>query len=356
MVLTPGVRIQPPPLALIVAGTLVFLLGCIWPAIMFDDFQNERDASSWPTTNATVVEMDIDIYEYQCGDSQNQDTCREYIVEYHLQYTIDGEIFDVDESEKVSHFESRVWEVDYPVNSTRDIAYNPENPSEIDVDPQHYTPFIGPLVQFVGTSLLAVLFIIGAIKGLVTTLDEHEESIKQEKGMLPQSSEEITFAYVKTVWGVRTYQHPTVEALAQKLTSFSCTEQQIDAFFKACQTTEKDGAAYKNTLNLEWLNEVNTMAEQHSSIEKYNLVQKANTARVVFLGISILFLPIALIFALPIWLTYHALPWYGWIPVWGTLTPIGLIFITRQIVRELKTRTDQGLGALLMDFLDNKDD
>lgn len=118
MVLTPDVRLQPPPLALIVVGTLVFLLGCIWPAIMFDDFQNERDASSWPTTNATVVEMDIEIYEYQCGDSQNQDTCREYIVEYHLQYTINGTIFDVEESEKVSHFESRVWEVDYPVNST----------------------------------------------------------------------------------------------------------------------------------------------------------------------------------------------------------------------------------------------
>ena len=102
MVLTPGVRLQPPPLALIVVGTLVFLLGCIWPAIMFDDFQNERDASSWPTTNATVVEMDIEIYEYQCGDSQNPGTCLEYIVEYHLQYTINGTIFDVEESEKVS--------------------------------------------------------------------------------------------------------------------------------------------------------------------------------------------------------------------------------------------------------------
>lgn len=354
--ITPGVRIKPPPLVLIAVGTFVFLLGCIWPAIMFDDFQNEREASSWPTTNATVVSLDIEIYEYQCGDSENRKTCREYIANYHLQYTINGTIFDVNESEEVSHFESRVWEVDYPVDSTRDIAYDPENQRNIDVDPQHYTPFIGPLVQFIGTSLLTVLFILGGIKGLVTTLDEHEESMKQEKGMLPQSSKEITFAYVKTVWGVRTYQHPTVEALAQKLTAFSCTEQQIDAFFTACQTTGGKGDALEDGIDLGWLNQVNTMAEQHSSIEKFNLVQKANIARVIFLGISILFLPIALVFALPVWLTYHALPWYGWIPVWGVLTPIGLVFITRQIIRELKTRTDQGLGALLMDFLDKEDD
>lgn len=356
MVLTPGVRIQPPPLALIAVGALVFLLGCIWPAIMFDDFQHEREASSWPTVDATVVSMDIDVYEYQCGDSQSQETCREYIANYQLQYTIDETIFDVEQSEEVSHFESRVWEVDYPVNSTREIAYNPKNIEEIDVDPQNYIPFLAPIIQFVGTSLLAGLFILGEIKGLVTTLDEREETKKQEKGMLPQSSEEITFTYAKTVWGVRTYQHPTVEALAQKLTSFSCTEQQIDTFFIACQTTKKDGVAYESTLDLEWLNEVNTMAEQHTSIEKFNLIQKANIARVILLGTSVLFLPIALIFALPVWLTYHALPWYGWIPVWGTLTPIGLVFITRQIVRELQTRTDQGLGALLMDLLENKDD
>jgi hypothetical protein len=350
--ITPGVRIKPPPLVLIAVGTFVFLLGCIWPAIMFDDFQNEREASSWPTTSATVVSLDIEIYEYQCGDSENRKTCREYIANYHLQYTINGTIFDVNESEEVSHFESRVWEVDYPVDSTRDIAYNPENPRNIDVDPQHYTPFIGPLVQFIGTSLLTVLLILGGIKGLVTTLDEHEESIKLEKGMLPQSSKEITFSSIKTVWGVRTYQHPTVEALAQKLTLFSCTEQQIDEFFTACQTTGGKGDALEDGIDLGWLNQVNTMAEQHSSIEKFNLVQKANIARVIFLGISLLFLPIALVFALPVWLTYHALPWYGWIPVWGVLTPIGLVFITRQIIRELKTRTDQGLGALLMDFLD----
>jgi len=352
MEITLNGEINPPPLAFFVFGFIVFLLGCIWPVFMVDDFQNELEASSWPTTDATVVALDVYIYEYQCGDSQSSDTCREYLVNYHLRYMINGTIFNVEESEEVSHFDSRVWEVDYPVNSTREIAYNPENPEHFDVNPEHYTPFIAPLIVLIASSLLSILFIIGGVKSLFNS-DRHQISSDQEKGMLPQSNENITFTYAKGAWGVRIYDHPTVEALAQKLLSFSCTYEQIDTFFTACQATEGNNATFDDRIDLEWFNEVNQMVEQHNSIAKYNWIQKANIARIILLLISVIFAPIALIFVLPVWLTYYALPWYGWIPVWGVLTPLGLVVITRKLVAEFAYKIDQGLAATLMDFLNN---
>jgi len=352
MEITLNGEINPPPLAFFVFGFIVFLLGCIWPVFMVDDFQNELEASSWPTTDATVVALDVYIYEYQCGDSQSSDTCREYLVNYHLRYMINGTIFNVEESEEVSHFDSRVWEVDYPVNSTREIAYNPENPEHFDVNPEHYTPFIAPLIVLIASSLLSILFIIGGVKSLFNS-DRHQISSDQEKGMLPQSNDNITFTYAKGAWGVRIYDHPTVEALAQKLLSFSCTYEQIDTFFTACQATEGNNATFDDRIDLEWLNEVNQMVEQHNSIAKYNWIQKANIARIILLLISAIFAPIALIFVLPVWLTYYALPWYGWIPVWGVLTPLGLVVITRKLVAEFAYKIDQGLAATLMDFLNN---
>ena len=54
MEITLNGEINPPPLAFFVFGFIVFLLGCIWPVFMVDDFQNELEASSWPTTDATV--------------------------------------------------------------------------------------------------------------------------------------------------------------------------------------------------------------------------------------------------------------------------------------------------------------
>ena len=355
MEMPPSVEIKPPPVAFFVIGMIVFLLGCIWPVLMIDDFQNELEASSWPTTDATVVAMDVYVYEYQCGDSQNPGTCEEYFVDYHLRYMINGTIFNVQESEEVSHFESRVWEVDYPVNSTREIAYNPENPEDYDVDPEHYTPFIPPLMVLMASSLLSILFIIGGIKSLFKNSSEHQVPGVLEKGMLPQSNESITFTYVKGAWGVRIYDHPTVEALAQKLLSFSCTYEQIDMFFTASQATEESGFASDDRIDLEWLNEVNQMVEQHNSIVKYNWIQKAKIARIILLLISAIFAPIALIFALPVWLTYYALPWYGWIPIWGTLTPLGLVFASRKLISEFGKKIDQGLAATLMEFLDNEE-
>lgn len=350
-----GEIIRPPPLAFFVFGFIVFLLGCIWPVFMVDDFQNELEASSWPTTDATVVSLDVYIYEYQCGDSQNPDTCREYLVDYHLRYMINGTIFNVEESEEVSHFESRVWEVDYPVNSTREIAYNPENPEHFDVNPEHYTPFIPPLMVLIASSLLSLLFIIGGVKSLFKTSSAHQTSSGLEKGMLPQSNENITFTYAKGAWGVRIYDHPTVEALAQKLLSFSCTYEQIDTFFTASQATEENGSTYEDRIDLDWLNEVNQIVEQHNSIQKYNWIQKAKIARIILLLISAIFAPIALIFVLPVWLTYYALPWYGWILVWGTLTPLGLVFASRKLISEFEQRIDQGLAATLMEFLYNEE-
>ena len=357
MEMSHGVEIKPPPVAFFVIGMIVFLLGSIWPVLMIDDFQNELEASSWPTTDATVVALEVSIYEYQCGDGQSSDTCQEYQVYYHLRYTINGTIFNVqEESEEVSHFESRVWEVDYPVNSTREIAYNPENPEEIDANPEHYTPFIPPLMVLIVSSLLSIMFIIGGIKSLFKNSSEHQVPGVLEKGMLPQSNENITFTYAKGAWGVRIYDHPTVEALAQKLLSFSCTYEQIDIFFTACQATGGDSTTFEDGIDLEWLNEVNQMVELHNSIKKYNWIQKANIGRIILLLISAIFAPIALIFVLPVWLTYYALPWYGWIPVWGTLTPLGLVFITRKLISEFGKRIDQGLAATLMEFLNNRED
>lgn len=355
MEITLNGEINPPPLAFFVFGFIVFLLGCIWPVFMVDDFQNELEASSWPTTDATVVALDVYIYEYPCGDSQSPDICREYLVNYHLRYMINGTIFNVEESEEVSHFDSRVWEVDYPVNSTREIAYNPENPEHFDVNPEHYTPFIAPLIVLIASSLLSILFIIGGVKSLFKNSGAHQTSSGLEKGMLPQSNDNITFTYAKGAWGVRIYDHPTVEALAQKLLSFSCTYEQIDTFFTACQATEGNNATFDDRIDLEWLNEVNQMVEQHNSIAKYNWIQKANIARIILLLISAIFAPIALIFVLPVWLTYYALPWYGWIPVWGVLTPLGLVVITRKLVAEFAYRIDQGLAATLMEFLYNEE-
>ena len=356
MEMPPSVEIKPPPVAFFVIGMTVFLLGSIWPVLMIDDFQNELEASSWPTTDATVVSLEVSIYEYQCGDAQSSDTCREYLVNYHLRYTINGTIFNVEESEEVSHFESRVWEVDYPANSTREIAYNPENPEHFDANPQHYTPFIAPLMVLIVSSLLSIMLIIGGIKNLFKTSDSHQISSALEKGMLSQSNESITFTYAKGAWGVRIYDHPTVEALAQKLLSFSCTYEQIDTFFTASQATEENSSTSEDRIDLEWLNEVNQMVELHNSIEKYNWIQKANIGRIILLLISAIFALITLIFVLPVWLTYYALPWYGWIPVWGTLTPLGLVFITRKLVAELEKRIDQGLAATLMEFLNNRED
>jgi hypothetical protein len=355
MEMTLGGEIKPPPLAFFVAAIFVFLLGCIWPVLMIDDFQNELEASSWPTTDATVVALDVYVYEYQCGDSQSPDTCQEYFVDYHLRYMINGTIFNVEDSEEVSRFESRVWEVDYPVNSTREIAYNPENPEHFDVNPDHYTPFIAPLIVFIASSLLSMILIIGGVKSLFKTSSAHQTSSDLEKGMLPQSNDNITFTYAKGAWGVRIYDHPTVEALAQKLLSFSCTYEQIDTFFTACQATEGNNATFEDRIDLEWLNEVNQMVEQHNSIAKYNWIQKANIARIILLLISAIFAPIALIFVLPVWLKYYALPWYGWIPIWGTLTPLGLVFANIKVISELEKKIDQGLAATLMEFLDNEE-
>ena len=355
MEITLGGETKPPSLAFFVVGIIVFLLGCIWPVFMVDDFQNELEASSWPTTDATVVALDVYIYEYQCGDSQSSSTCQDYTVNYHLRYTINGTIYNVQESEEVSHFESRVWEVDYPVDSTREIAYNPENPEHFDVDPEHYTPFIAPLIVLITSSLLSILLIIGGVKSLFKTSDAHQSSSDMERGMLPQSSENITFTYTKGAWGIRIYDHPTIEALAQKLLSFSCTYEQIDTFFTACQATEGNNATFDDRIDLEWLNEVNQMVEQHNSIKKYNWIQKAKIARIFLLLTSAIFAPIALIFVLPVWLTYYALPWYGWIPVWGVLTPLGLVFASRKLISELGKRTDQGLAPMLMEFLNNEE-
>ena len=55
---------QSSPGALLVAGIVVFLLGCIWPFIVLGDFTDELEAQSWETVDARVVQLEIETQEY----------------------------------------------------------------------------------------------------------------------------------------------------------------------------------------------------------------------------------------------------------------------------------------------------
>ena len=345
---------QSSPLRLFIVGIIVLLLGCIWPAFALGDFQDERDASSWERTDATVIALTIDVYEYECGDAESSSTCEQYTVNYHLRFIVNGTEINVLDSRDISYFDSRVWEVDYPEDSVREIAYNSENPSEIDVDPGNYAPFIGPIVVFGACSLLALLFISGAIKGLLKSGNEVVRTEEEDSTALPQSTDEISFVYSKNVWGVQTYQHPTVDALAKKLASFSCTDKQITAFFQACQKRRQSISRYEEKINLEWLNDINEMVEKHSSINKFNFSEKVKIARVAFIGLSVFFGVLSAIFVLPVFLHYHALPWYAWVPVWLAVAPIGLLLLSIKIVIEFEKFADQGLAELLMKYLERE--
>ena len=355
MEVTLGGKQSSHPAGLLIAGMILFSLGCIWPAVVWDDFQLERDAAAWEITNATVINLKLGSYEYDCSSEDTTSTCTQYTISYQLRFEVNNTIYNIRDSDEISYFESQVWKIDHPVNSTMDIAYNSDNPNEIDVDPGNYLPFLPPLLVFMSTSVLAALFVLGAIKGAFSSSNGVKELTQEEKEKLPQSSDEITFAYTKTVWGVREYQHPTVEALEKKLESYSCTEKQIDAFFNACKEKEEQASSFEERIDLEWLNGVNEMVEQHSSINKFNLPQKVRMARVFLIMVSVVFGVVTLLFALPLWLTYSALPWYAWIPIWGTISPIGLILLSFKIISEFEKFADQGLFDLLIQFVEDDD-
>ena len=340
---------QSSPGAFIGVGIFVLILGCVWPTIVFDDFTDEVESRSWDTVDASVNYMDIDSYEYECGDDETSSTCTQYQVSYTFQFEVDDTTYYVTDTEDVSYFDSRVWEVDYPANSTRTIAYDNENPENIDYNPGDFAPFIPPILVFLFTSLIGGLFIVGGIRLVIQPKDKSKE--QETKGSL--FDQNINFDIKKSIWGEVHYAHPAVEALAMKMKSFSCTDEQIKSFFEKCKT-QHEQPNHSRKFGRGWCEEVEAIMDQHNSHVKYDFVGKIKIARFVLAGFGVVMLVFTLTIALPMFLKYDALDWYGWVLVWATLSPIGLIMVATSIAREMSKFSDQGLGEILDQYIDEE--
>lgn len=338
------------PRALIGVGIAVFLLGCVWPAIVYGDFTDEVDSRNWDTVDATVNYMDIDSYEYECGDDESSSTCTQYEVTYTLQFEVRNMTYFVTDTEDVSYFESRVWEVDYPTNSIRNIAYESSNPENIDYDPGNFAPFILPALVGLFATTIAALFIIGGIRLAIAPKDDSDE----DDSSIPMTDEEIHFSVKKSLWGEQHFAHPSVEALAMKMKSFSCSDKQIQTFFENCRQQQKD-SAYPVDFSNNWLREVEVIMDQHDSHTKYDVVGKIKLAQFGFAVLGAVMFVLAMIVNLPMFMKYDALDWYGWVLVWATLAPIGLIFVANAISKEMSKFVDQGLGEILIEFSEGPD-
>ena len=338
---------QSPPGTLIVVGIVVFVLGCIWPVIVLGDFTDELEVQSWDTVDATVLELEIEEQKYECGDSESgSSTCTDYYANYMLRYVVDGITYSHSDQVKVSYFESRVWEVDYPKDSTREIAYDSEDPNNIDIDPGNFAPFIPPALVCLFSTFLASLFFIGAFREIV---NPREPVNPDEKSDIPYSDEPLHFASAKNVWGELHFAHPSVEALAKKMKFYSCTDAQIEEFFDICKKQNQD----KNNstpLDRDLLIEIEEIVEKHDSEASRDLVGLLKKGRIVGAGIGVVLLVLTLIVALPLFSKYGALPWYGWVLAVGTLGSIGLSFGLTKMAQETAKFTDQGLGEILVEF------
>lgn len=337
---------QSSPGALLVAGIVVFLLGCIWPFIVLGDFTDELEAQSWETVDARVVQLEIETQEYECGDAESSSTCTDYYVNYLLRYVVDEQTYSASGYEKVSHFESRVWEVDYPKNSTREIAYDSEDPNNIDTDQGNFAPFIPPVFVALFSTLIAGLFVIGGVKEI---LNPTQPVNPDEKSDIPYSDEPVHFESAKNVWGELHFAHPSVEALARKMKLYSCTDAQIDEFFTICKKQNQD----KNNptpLDRDWLVEIEEIVENHDSEASQDLAGHLKKGGIVVAGIGVVLLVLSLIIVVPLFRTYGALPWYGWALSLGSLSSIGICIALAKIVTEMKKFADQGLGEMLVEF------
>lgn len=334
-----------PPL-MFVFGTIVLILGSIWPAMVWNDFEAEQDSVTWPMTNATVVQMQISMRSYSCGDSQSPQICEEYTLNYNIEYFVDGQLYSVEETKDVSYFQSRVWKVDHKEGSEIDVAYDPTNPEIHDTDPGNYAPFIPPLFIFGFSVIIALAFYAGGLKLFVKSKQGQGMSASDRK-KLPQSSDEVTFDSSNAAWGEKKYLHPTVQALAEKMKLFSCTRNQIDTFFSACEERKED-PSNNEVFDLNWLNGINDKIEQHNSVAKYDIIGKIKIGRIILSIISGLFIIPCLLVILPLWMKYNALPWYGWGLLWCTVSPIMLITASSRIMKELEKFADQGLAEVLI--------
>ena len=338
---------QSSPRALIIVGVVLFLLGCIWPVIALGDFTDELEAQSWNTVDATVVQLEIEEHRYECGDSESgSSTCTDYYANYVLRYVVDGITYTHSDEVKVSHFESRVWEVDYPKNSTREIAYDSEDPNNIDIDQGNFAPFVPPVLVCLFSAFIASLFIIGAFREI---LNPREPVNPDEKSDIPYSDEPVHFASAKNVWGELHFAHPSVEALARKMKSYSCTDAQIEEFFEICKKQNQD-RNNPEPLDRDWLIDIEETVERHDSEASRDLVGLLNKGRIVVAGIGVILLVTTLIVDLPLITKYNALPWYGWVLGFGTLSSIGISFVLTKISQQTAKIADQGLGEMLLEF------
>ena len=342
-----GSQNQSSPKALVIIGVVLFLLGCIWPVIALGDFTDELEAQSWNTVDATVLELEIEKHRYECGDSESgSSTCTDYYANYMLRYVVDGITYTHSDEVKVTYFESRVWEVDYPKDSTREIAYDSEDPNNIDIDQGNFAPFIPPVLVCLFCTFLASLCFIGAFREI---FNPREPVNPDEKSDIPYSDEPLHFTSAKNVWGELHFAHPSVEALARKMKSYSCTDAQIDEFFLICKKQNQD-KSNSTPLDRDWLIEIEEIVETHDSEASRDLVGLLKKGRIVGAGIGVVLLVLTLIVALPLFTKYGALPWYGWVLAVGTLGSIGLSIGLTKMAQEIAKFTDQGLGEILVEF------
>ena len=342
-----GSQNQSSPKALVIIGVVLFLLGCIWPVIALGDFTDELEAQSWNTVDATVLELEIEKHRYECGDSESgSSTCTDYYANYMLRYVVDGITYTHSDEVKVTHFESRVWEVDYPKDSTREIAYDSEDPNNIDIDQGNFAPFIPPVLVCLFCTFLASLFFIGAFREI---FNPRKPVNPDEKSDIPYSDEPLHFTSAKNVWGELHFAHPSVEALARKMKSYSCTDSQIDEFFLMCKKQQDDPNNPK-PLSRDWLVEIEEVVENHDSQQNKDFAGNILKGRIVVAGLGIVLLLLSLGLVSPIFLKYGALPWYGWVLALGTLGSIGLSFALTKMAQEMAKFADQGLGEMLLKY------
>ena len=261
-------REQSSPGAFIGVGIFVLILGCVWPTIVFDDFTDEVESRSWDTVDASVNYMDIDSYEYECGDDETSSTCTQYQVNYTFQFEVDDTTYYVTDTEDVSYFDSPSMGGRLSSQFNSNNRLRQRKPENIDYNPGDFAPFIPPILVFLFTSLIGGLFIVGGIRLVIQPKDKSKE--QETKGSL--FDQNINFD-IKKVFREVHYAHPAVEALAMKMKSFSCTDEQIKSFFEKCKS-QHEQPNHSRKFGRGWCEEVEAIMDQHNSHVKYDFVGK----------------------------------------------------------------------------------
>ncbi|MEZ8032884.1 MAG: hypothetical protein QMC44_04435 [Candidatus Poseidoniaceae archaeon] len=343
---------QPSLKANIGFAVFIFLAGCIWPLMVHGDFLDEADAHSWDTVDATVVYLQI-IYDI-CDDGIDgggDGTCGEYIASYRLEFSVNNESFTVSERETVSHYTSRVWEVDYPLNSTREIAYDDAEPSNIDIDQGNYVRFIPPILVALLCTLFAALL---AYASIMMAFGTQPKPSKKKESDIPLFDEPIHFISTKSVWGELHFTHPSVEALAKKMKSFACTAAEIAEFFSKCETLQEDS---KNNIafDREWILKYEQFTEEYDS-ELRIFANQNRKIRRVLVSISAFMLLVTLLLGVPMFTKYGALAWYGWVLILSTLASFGFTFLFSSITGIVDETIEQGLSAAMIEILEEEEE